>query len=127
MADGRNVGVAIWGAGGMAIGHLRAFLAHPDAEVLAVGSRREASCRRYTFGSEIDHFLGCITCGERSHIDPEDAVHPRDRLCHRAVRTGTALRAPAAGVRRFRVIGDGFVEVLSHPGPLASPVGRVAA
>ena len=45
-ADGRKVGVAIWGAGWVASGHLKAFLAHPDAEIVAVGSRREESCRQ---------------------------------------------------------------------------------
>ena len=38
-------GIAIWGAGWVAGGHLRAFLANPACRVVAVGSRREASCR----------------------------------------------------------------------------------
>jgi predicted dehydrogenase len=45
-ADGRQVGIAIWGAGWVAGGHLNAFLAHPNATVVAVGSRREESCRQ---------------------------------------------------------------------------------
>jgi len=43
--DNRSVGVAIWGAGWVASGHLSAFLAHPHAEVVAIGSRREGPCR----------------------------------------------------------------------------------
>ncbi|MEZ4496413.1 MAG: Gfo/Idh/MocA family oxidoreductase [Thermomicrobiales bacterium] len=48
MSEGKTVGVAIWGAGTVSEGHLRAYLRHPHAEVVAIGSRTrsgaEASC-----------------------------------------------------------------------------------
>ncbi len=40
-----RIGVAIWGAGWVAGGHLEAFVANPHCEVVAIGSRREESCR----------------------------------------------------------------------------------
>ena len=45
MADRSRVGIAIWGAGWVAGGHIKALVANPDCDVVAVGSRREESCR----------------------------------------------------------------------------------
>jgi predicted dehydrogenase len=41
-----KLGCAIWGAGWVADEHLNAYMANPNCEVVAVGSRTEASARR---------------------------------------------------------------------------------
>jgi len=38
-------GCAVWGCGWVASGHIRAYLLHPNCEVVALGSRREESVR----------------------------------------------------------------------------------
>jgi len=40
-----KIGCAIWGAGWVADEHLNAYMANPYCEVVAVGSRKEASAK----------------------------------------------------------------------------------
>ena len=72
MADG-SIGVAIWGAGWVASGHIKAFVANPDCDVVAVGSRREESCRALLAPYQLD--AAVYTDLERLLDDPRvDAV-----------------------------------------------------
>ncbi|MCC6177234.1 MAG: Gfo/Idh/MocA family oxidoreductase [Chloroflexi bacterium] len=72
-ATERSVRVAIWGAGWVAGGHLKAFLANPHAEVVAVGSRREESCRQLLAPHGLD--LPAYTDYNRLLDDPNvDAI-----------------------------------------------------
>lgn len=46
LGDLKKLGAAIFGAGWVAVEHLRAYAANPNCEVVAVGSRRAESARR---------------------------------------------------------------------------------
>ncbi len=42
MSGNDSIGVAIWGAGTVSSGHLRAYLHNPHCRVVAIGSRTKA-------------------------------------------------------------------------------------
>ncbi len=67
------IGVAIWGAGWVASGHIKAFVANPGCRVVAVGSLREESCRALLAPYSLDAAI--YTDFERLLDDPGvDAV-----------------------------------------------------
>jgi predicted dehydrogenase len=124
----RRFGVGIWGAGWVSHGHLTGYLAQPDCEVVAVGSRKRASAEALA----AQHTVSCgvyddleamlahpgldvISICTPHHLHPENTIQAAKAGKHIFVEKPIALRpsdlyAMRDAVREARVrTAVGFV------------------